>query len=51
MAEEVGEARVEAWKEKGKWAWKNAETAWEAHGHEESVNEHQQEELAGATAA
>lgn len=30
-AEEVGEARVEGWREKGKWAWKNAEDAWEGH--------------------
>jgi hypothetical protein len=30
IAEEVGEKRVEGWREKGKWAWKNAEDAWEA---------------------
>jgi hypothetical protein len=30
IAEEVGEKRVEGWMEKGKWAWKNAEDAWEA---------------------
>jgi hypothetical protein len=30
IAEEVGEKRVEGWREKGKWAWKNAENAWEA---------------------
>jgi hypothetical protein len=30
IAEEVGEKRVEGWREKGKWAWKNAEEAWEA---------------------
>jgi hypothetical protein len=29
IAEEVGEKRVEGWREKGKWAWKNAENAWE----------------------
>jgi hypothetical protein len=29
IAEEVGETRVEGWREKGKWAWKNAENAWE----------------------
>lgn len=51
VTEEVGEARVEGWREKGKWAWKNVETAWEANGQEESVNDHQQEELAGAMAA
>jgi hypothetical protein len=32
IAEEVGEERVEGWREKGKWAWKNAEDAWEAKG-------------------
>ena len=36
VAEEVGEARVEGWREKGKWAWKNVETAWESHDHEKS---------------
>ena len=30
IAEEVGEKRVEGWREKGKWAWKNSEDAWEA---------------------
>jgi hypothetical protein len=51
VAEEVGEARVEGWREKGKWAWKNVETAWENHDREESGEEHQQRELAGAVAA
>ena len=40
IAEEVGEKRVEGWREKGKWAWKNAEEAWEAtnaHGDEVAV--------------
>jgi len=30
IAEEVGEKRVEGWREKGKWAWKNVEDAWVA---------------------
>lgn len=31
-SEEVGERRIEGWREKGKWAWKNVEEAWEAAG-------------------
>lgn len=36
-AEDVGNARVEGWREKGKWAWKNVEDAWEGYAHEASV--------------
>lgn len=32
IAEEVGDKRVEGWSDKGKWAWKNAEDAWEGTG-------------------
>jgi hypothetical protein len=47
IAEEVGEARVEGWREKGKWAWKNVEGAWEKHGDEESGGDLQWGEIGG----
>jgi hypothetical protein len=47
IAEEVGEARVEGWREKGKWAWKNVEGAWEKHDDEESGGDLQWGEIGG----
>lgn len=32
MAGDVGEARIEGWREKGRWAWVNVERAWEKAG-------------------
>lgn len=35
MAEDAGADKIEGWGEKGKWAWKNVENAWDAAGGEE----------------
>jgi hypothetical protein len=51
IAEEVGEARVEGWREKGKWAWKNVEGAWEGPEHEMDGGDGQEGELEGLMAA
>jgi hypothetical protein len=51
VAEEVGEARVEGWREKGKWAWKNVEGAWEGPEREVSGGDGQGGEVEGSMAA
>lgn len=51
VAEEVGEARVEGWREKGKWAWKNVEGAWEGPDREEKGGDLQWGEIGGVVAA
>jgi hypothetical protein len=51
VAEEVGEARVEGWREKGKWAWKNVEGAWEGPEREVNGGDGQGGKLEGSMAA